>query len=226
MPQAAQSVSPRSQIAHVHQHEIRFLEEVVERFQVHDRIVDGCWILIPPVHDFYKKRRAFFLHPLAEHSPSPPVRPPRPVTLAALSLKNLGIESCYAVPYVQEQMPFEWRAIDITGAHVSENPAPIEEFMGDFPRRRVRQGRRRTSRAVVNQLNRNLRGFPRDYVLRVLGKQLFLDYLSQSWVGLGTTDVDYFLFGGKFGMPVEIKEKTPASDDKIGGYLDSTWHHL
>jgi len=199
--------------------EIRFLQEVVEEFHVRDRVVDGCWILVPPKPDFYNRRIAFFLCPLAEHSLGPPVRAPQPVIQAALSLKGLGIKSHYAIPFLGGDMPFEWKAIDISAPNPSEDPVPMENFMTDFPKRKVRTPQRHVSRRVVQYLQR-FRQLPRDLTLRALGKQLFLDYLARTWVRLGTVDVDYFLFGAKYGMPIEIKEKTPASDETtIGRYF-------
>jgi hypothetical protein len=193
--------------------ELLFQTEVVHRYQLERKIVEGCWIFTPPVADFYARREAFFLHRIdrEEGTPLASLAVPPPVVQASQYLRRLGIRSFYAIPDTDTALPFEWKAVDLSSEAIGA-PQAISSFMKDFP---ARMGKRVVRGGADVSAFANLQD---DALLGALTKESFADACMTKWK-ISAVDVDYFLFGRREILPIEIKEKDPAPDKIMGRYF-------
>ncbi|MFY3740488.1 MAG: hypothetical protein HMLIMOIP_000927 [Candidatus Nitrosomirales archaeon] len=113
--------------------ELNFTKEIIQNYGLSEKMVEGCWIFTPPADDFFKKRRAFFLH-WPRDSDQDHISVPRTILDASHYLRSLGIASSYAIPDLSQSIPFKWKVIDLSTPTLG-TPQPLEKFMTDFPRK-------------------------------------------------------------------------------------------
>jgi len=184
-----------------------------------DRISPGGWIFRSVRHGgtgrFASSHVALFPETVRAWKDyrSPVETPVIPSSLqaVAISLRQIGVESYYCVPYFpysQDPEKVEWALFEMA----SPSPAgkDLSSAMKNFPSRTSRYNFLRYSSdpSVIPQSS-----LPVEFTKELLRVSVSGLYMAE------VSDIDGVFWGNNIAYPLEIKEKTMAADSKIGGYF-------
>ena len=129
----------------------------------------------------------------------------------AISLRQIGVESYYCVPYFprsQEPEKVEWTLFEMGSP--SHGVKDLSSAMKNFPSRTSRYNFLRYSSdpSVIPQSS-----LPVEFTKELLRVSVSGFYIAE------VSDIDGVFWGKNIAYPLEIKEKTIASDRKIGDYF-------
>ena len=136
---------------------------------------------------------------------------PHSLLAVAISLRQIGVESYYCVPYFprsQEPEKVEWTLFEMGSP--SHGVKDLSSAMKNFPSRTSRYNFLRYSSdpSVIPQSS-----LPVEFTKELLRVSVSGFYIAE------VSDIDGVFWGKNIAYPLEIKEKTMASDRKIGDYF-------
>ncbi len=138
--------------------------------------------------------------------------PPSGIHTICATMHQIGIHSYYLYPEfadVSDPLTVQWRALQL-GIPQSGTPVSLDQVFSKFSPRKGKYNFLRYSS--------NTSGIPDPYVPEEFSKEL-LRVSFQNGFMTEISDIDAILWGQQHTYPVEIKEKTPASDSKLGEYF-------
>lgn len=140
-------------------------------------------------------------------------QPPDGLHTICSTFNQLGIKAFYCMPTVSvdgDSSSVRWYAKQL-GVPVGRDATPLDECMAPFFRPRMRAYNFLRYHADVGRI-------PEDSVSEEFSKEnLRVGFASRYMAEI--SDVDGILWGDRFTYPLEIKEKTPASDNVVGDYF-------
>lgn len=182
-----------------------------------DRISPGGWIVRNVGEGVFAHNTAvlfpYIIKPNVDYTQETlNIEPERGLHTICATMHHIGIKSYYCIPVIEENNNFESIRWNLTELGIpSESPySNFEDFFGNFSRRERRYNflryRTDTSEIPENSISEE---FTKEH-LRVSFNTLYMCEIS---------DIDGIFWGEQYTYPIEIKEKTPAADRKLGEYF-------
>lgn len=177
-----------------------------------DRVSVGGWIARNTDTNYGHNTVAVFPEIISVEKDYPPTRNPSPPlglhTICA-TFHQIGIRSYYAFPVVDELNNIEWKFKQL-GLPVDKGIVDRQEVLDGF---KVRERKYNFLR-----YNQDVEDIPSSALNEEFSKESLRVFLQQQYL-MELSDVDGLLWGERFTYPIEIKEKTPATDNRLGEYF-------
>jgi hypothetical protein len=196
--------------------EIDFREYIVS-LGLENRISPGGWIVrnVGP-GTFGHHTAVFFPQIIRANTDYPAGRqfaePPRALHTICATMHQIGIESYYCVPVIQrhnEPESISWHSTQL-GVPAAQPYAPLVSNIENFSMR--------TRRYNFLRYRTETDSIPDNSVAEEFTKENLRIAFNTTFM-CETSDIDGVFWGQQYTYPIEIKEKTPASDNKVGEYF-------
>ncbi len=182
-----------------------------------DKVSPGGWIVRNVGAGSFGHRTAVLfpetIEPDVEYANRDFEEPPRGLHTICATMHQIGIESYYCIPVINENdnpLSIDWYSTQL--GIPSEAPYQLLlDNIGNFSNERTR--RYNFLRYNTNTSEIPDSSIPEEFTkenLRVVFHTKFMAEIS---------DIDGIFWGQQYTYPIEIKEKTPATDNKLGDYF-------
>lgn len=181
-----------------------------------DRVSQGGWIVRNTgASNFSEHVNVFFpkiIEPGIEYTADNFGEPPRRLHTICSTMHQIGIHSYYCVPVIQTQndpTSINWMATQL-GIPVEDEYHLFDDVINGFE---LRVRRFNFLRYHQNTEEIPEVSVPEEFTKENIRVKFQEQYFSEM------SDIDGILWGEQFTYPIEIKEKTPAFEKKIGEYF-------
>lgn len=181
-----------------------------------DRVSIGGWILRNNYHNqFGEHTVAVFPHIIEPDTDYPEPTsynsvPPLGLHTICATFHQLGINSYYAKPMIDVingRQKVTWKFLQL-GLPYDTEYCDLADVLKNFTRR--------SKEHDFLENNTNVSGLPQTSIPGEFSKENLRVFMHSQFY-FEISDIDGLLWGERFTYPLEIKEKTPATDKRLGG---------